>query len=66
MIICVQCRKEMNCNKNGVGADFGNGHIYPADRYKCPKCGAMVLRTNDVPIFDPEHYTQEEYFKMEK
>jgi DNA-directed RNA polymerase subunit RPC12/RpoP len=65
MIICVNCRKEMRCDKNGVGADFGNGHVYASDRYKCDECGAMILKTNREPVHDPEHKWQDEYLKMD-
>ena len=65
MIICTKCKKEMICDKNGVGADFGNGHVYAGDRYKCPKCGGMVLVTNPSASHDPEYVGQEEYIKME-
>ena len=65
MKICVQCRREMRCDKNSVGADFGHGHVYPSDRWKCPECGAMVLFTNPNYIHDPEHVTQDEYLQIE-
>ena len=65
MIICVGCRIEMGCDKNGVGANFGNGHVYTADRYKCSKCGAMVLKTNSCASFDPEYKFQSEYLNMQ-
>lgn len=64
MIICVSCRKEMICDKNGVGADFGYGHVYTADRYKCMVCGAMILHTNNSPTYDPDYKKQEEYLMM--
>jgi len=66
MIICVKCRKEMLPDKNGVGADYGNGHVYPGDRYKCPECGNMILTTNSRPIYDANYDSQREYLKMEK
>lgn len=34
MYICVPCRKEYVCDKNGVGIDFGNGHVYPITNNK--------------------------------
>lgn len=64
MYICVRCHHEMQCDKNDVGADFGNGHIYAADRYKCPTCGKEILATNPRPIYDPDHKTQDEYLDM--
>lgn len=64
MIICVGCQTEMRCDKNGVGANFGNGHVYPSDRFKCPECGAMVLITVSNLIYDPGLNTQEEFLNM--
>ena len=64
MIICVGCQTEMRCDKNGVGANFGNGHVYPADRFRCPQCGAMALITNRNPIYDPGLTAQVEYLNM--
>ena len=65
MKVCVSCRCEMRCDKNSVGAEFGNGHVYPGDRFKCPRCGHEIINTNAVPIHDPDHKTQDEYLKME-
>jgi hypothetical protein len=64
MIICVKCKIEMKPDKNGVGADYGNGHVYPGDRYKCSICGNMVLQTNSAPIYDANYDSQQEYLKM--
>jgi len=64
MIVCVGCKAEMRCDKNGVGADFGRGHVYPADRFKCPRCGWETLVTNNAPSFDPDYKFQDEYLKM--
>jgi len=66
MIICIECKKEMRCDKNGVGANFGNGYVYPGDRYKCPDCGRMILRTNYGPIHDPDLKFQDEYLNIPK
>lgn len=65
MIICNTCRKEMRCDKNGVGADFGNGHVYPSDRFVCDYCKATILVTNRQPSYDPDYKFQDEYLKME-
>jgi len=54
----------MRCDKNGVGADFGHGHVYPGDRYRCPECGSQILATIGTPISDPGYNTQEEYLKI--
>ena len=65
MLICVKCKKEMLCDKNGVGADFGEGHVYPSDRFKCKTCGHLVLTTNRSSIYDPDYRTQDEYLTMD-
>lgn len=65
MYICVPCRKEYVCDKNGVGIDFGNGHVYPADRFKCPNCGHEILSSGNCNAnYDPDHKQQEEYLDM--
>ncbi len=66
MTVCVQCQKEMLCDKNSVGVKYGRSHVYPGDRFKCPKCGNLIIITNSAPIFDPELKTQDEYFNMPK
>lgn len=64
MLVCVTCRREMRCERNGVGVDFGGGHVYPGDRFRCPGCGAQVIRTNAGPSHDPGYIGQSEYLKM--
>lgn len=64
MIICVGCRTEMKCEKNGVGADFGNGHVYNSDRYWCRSCGATVMVTVRTPMHDPDYKSCGEYLIM--
>jgi len=65
MYICVDCRRQMRCDKNGVGADFGNGHVYPSDRWECPDCMKQILVTNPSPIRDEYYDTQEEYLEID-
>lgn len=66
MMICCACRIEMTCDKNGVGADFGGGHVYVTDRWRCAGCGATVLRTAiGAPAnYDPERSFHDEYTTM--
>ena len=64
MKICVNCQKKMFCAKNGVGADFGNGHVYASDMYRCPECGAMMLHTNENAVFDPNRKFYDAYLDM--
>jgi hypothetical protein len=56
----------MICDKNSVGANFGHGHVYPGDRFKCPSCGMMILNTNGKADLDPEYNHQDEYLNMEQ
>lgn len=59
---CLQCNMEMCGEKNGVALDFGYGHTYPGNRYKCPSCRNMILCTSHVSSFDPEYTATDEYF----
>lgn len=61
MLICCKCQREMRCDKIGVGADFGNGHVYPAVRFICKYCGHTILNTTRNYIVDPDHKSQSEY-----
>lgn len=53
MIICVKCRKEMSCHKNGVVAHFGHGHVYPGDLFRCSECGGEVLKATTSCHYEP-------------
>lgn len=65
MLICVQCKREMFCLKNGVGADFSHGHVYPGDTFKCRECGIVILNTgNCTANHDPDYIQQEEYIRV--
>jgi len=66
MYICCECQVEMKCNKNGVGADFGHGHVYAGDRYICSVCGKEIIRTNDSANHDPEYNQCKEYLKIKE
>ena len=50
MIVCVNCREKMTCEKNGFGARWHESHYYPGDLYKCGQCSSMVIVTNSTPI----------------
>jgi len=65
MYICLECRKEMMCLQNGVGIDYGLGHVYPSDTFVCKGCGIQIAATNRSSIHDPEYKSQETYIKME-
>lgn len=66
MKVCVNCHCEMRCDKNGVGVNFGHGHVYAGDRFKCPECGYMVIVANDKSDYDPNLNHQDEYFNMDE
>ena len=67
MLICVKCKREMYCLKNGVGADFGHGHVYAGDTFKCRECGFVILNTGNVNAYqDPEHKCQDEYVRVKQ
>ena len=55
MIMCGNCRIEMECVKNGVKTDFGHGHVYAGDAFQCNHCGAKIVRTNQEAYFDGEY-----------
>jgi len=52
MLICVKCRREMHCVKNGFGARWGAAHYYAGDLFKCPNCGWEVVKTSAAPTSD--------------
>jgi hypothetical protein len=64
LVICGECAATMPCDKNSVGWDYGNGHVYPSDRFKCLHCGHTTLVTNDKPSYDPDYKFQEEYLTV--
>jgi hypothetical protein len=41
--ICVLCKKELVCKKNGVVVRWRAHWCRVADEYMCPSCGAGVL-----------------------
>ena len=53
MKICVKCRKEMKCSKNGVAAVWNKSHVYPGDEFECPTCGNKILVCNEKPYHNP-------------
>lgn len=65
MLACVECKKEMQCHTNGVGLDWGHGHVYPADVYICPICGKKTAYA-ERSILDKDYDMQVEYIKMVK
>ena len=54
MVVCVECKKEMRVNQNGLGVRYGNSHVYAGDKYVCPECGKELIVTNKDAVHDPE------------
>ena len=53
MVVCRKCKKEMQCETNGVQVRFGSGeHCYAGDEFKCPHCKDTVVVTNGLPWQD--------------
>jgi len=66
LIVCEKCKKEMSCEKNGVGIHYGNGHVYAGYRYVCSICGVSIVVTINNANYDPQLNQQDEYIDMEK
>jgi len=64
MLACVECKREMKVLKNGVGLDFGHGHVYPSDIWICPECGKQTANAIVASINDPEYRRQKKYIEM--
>ncbi len=45
----------MSCEETGLGARFGNDHVYPGDLFQCQSCGIRVIKTNKSPVHDQEN-----------
>lgn len=56
MLVCVHCKKEMICKKTGVSIRFNTdgSHVYPADTFECPKCGAKIAKSGDNSYYQPD------------
>ena len=56
MLICMKCKKEMQCIEIGLGARWGESHVYPGDAFECSECGTKIINTgNTCPCPDPTH-----------
>ena len=64
MKICVACKTELHCLKNGVGADFGHEHVYAGDLYSCGICGIEVLFCNTNAYKDYGYKVQDYYINV--
>ena len=62
MNICVKCKKEMTCQKNGVVAVWHGTHCYRGDTYSCKSCGTTILSIDAKPYHDPDALEIEEAY----
>ena len=64
-IMCVTCRKQLECRKNEVVVEelgIGSRRIWEADLWECPKCGTEIIVGFGLePIM--EHF-QKDYRKI--
>ena len=40
---CATCLQGMDCEKNEVDVDCGNGYVKSGDRFRCSRCKAGVI-----------------------
>lgn len=64
MLVCVDCKREMTCVTCGVGLDWGQGHVYPSDVYKCKGCGKKVAYSEGRSNFEPKYKSRVGYVRM--
>jgi len=66
MLVCVDCKKEMICLTNGVGLDWGHGHVYPSDVYQCGACGKKTAYSEGRSNLDSKYNNKAGYVRMGK
>ena len=64
LIVCIKCQKEMSCHKTGVGINYGNGHVYPGDIYKCKECEFEMIVSEGRSVHDANLNIYSEYINM--
>jgi len=64
MVVCVKCKREMQCVKTGARVHFGWGHVYAGDAFACPTCGVHVVRTNEQAYHEEDYADQEHYVEI--
>ena len=52
--VCV-CGKDMEMIVMGVGVDYGYGHVYPGDIWRCPACKNSFVHTIGNAISDTNY-----------
>ena len=53
MKICIKCKREMTCLRNGVAAVWGTSHCYSGDLWECKQCGNQILNCNETNHQNP-------------
>ncbi len=53
--VCIPCRVETRCIKNGASLVFGENWVYDSDLYRCPECGHQIAIGAKVAHEVPEH-----------
>jgi len=69
--VCVNCQREMNVRRNGIGvlfyADWGPYQIYAADLYRCNNCGHEVtIGYSYKPISHFDQRFEKELVRLKK
>ena len=54
MKICVKCKKEMYCKKNGVIVRWRGYYCRSGDKFKCPECKSEII-TGFGAAFENSH-----------
>ena len=55
MIVCLKCKREMRCKKNGVGVRYNGTHVYYGDSFECPECKSISIVCNTNPCEDSKY-----------
>ena len=65
MLICVECKKEMTCIKNGVNARWNGTHTYPGDLFQCTSCGTKILNTGNCNAYENKNHNENDLYMTE-
>lgn len=65
MYVCVKCKREMRCDKNGVGVRWRGCHVYAGDIFKCSECGASIVACQSGATHEEQPHPNREYLEMD-
>ena len=54
MLVCYKCQRIMTVKRNGINVPFTDTHVYMADLWECPGCGARIANCNNGPTHIPK------------